>query len=71
LCVHWPGFWEALKCTRCQGKLEWCRSHRCDLDNYVGRKVFYVTLRRDYNMIRDTAEQHEWLKEWNDNNITN
>jgi hypothetical protein len=31
---------------------------------------FYVTLRRDYNTIRATAERHEWLKEWNDN-ITN
>jgi hypothetical protein len=29
-----------------------------------------LTLRRDYKTIRDTAERHEWVKEWNDN-ITN
>jgi hypothetical protein len=28
---------------------------------------FYLTLRRDYNTIQDTANRHEWLKEWNDN----
>jgi hypothetical protein len=29
-----------------------------------------MMLRRDYNTIWDTAERHEWLKEWKDN-ITN